>query len=157
LNVGQTVIADGTIFNFEIADTAISFPRCRYYFVTYARGDNSRIDMMSIGTASRSLSRAEVEQADRTLRDRLEADGWLVGYEVYRTEQDRRLHGGATEGPRGKHWLKDDTVLTIRRRRMNEAKPGEATDAGAWIQLLDLDLYGHWSLRDRSAFAPPGR
>ena len=39
LNVGRTVIADGTIFTFEVADTAISVPRCRYYFMTYAQGD----------------------------------------------------------------------------------------------------------------------
>jgi hypothetical protein len=157
LNVGRTVIADGTIFTFEVADTAISFPRCRYYFMTYASGDASRIDMMSIGTASRMLSRPELEVADAALRERLAADGWLAGHEVYRDEQDRRLHGGASEGPEGRTWLKDDTVLTIQRRRMDEAKPGEAADAGGWIQFVDLGLLGQWSSRNRFVFGPPRR
>ena len=143
LNVGRTVIADGTIFTFEVADTAISVPRCRYYFMTYAQGDTSRIDMMSIGTASRLLSRPELEAADAALRERLAADGWLAGHEV---------RGGASEGPEGRTWLKGDTVLTIQRRRMDEAKPGEAADAGGWIQFVDLGLLGQWPSRDRFVF-----
>jgi hypothetical protein len=99
LNVGKTVISDGTLFTFEIADTGISLPRCRYYFMTYADKDTSRIDTMSIGTSSRSMTLAEIEAADGALRTRLAADEWLAGQEVYRDEQDRTLMAG---GPKGR-------------------------------------------------------
>jgi len=157
LNGGKTVFADGTLFTFEIADSTISFPRCRYYFMTYARGDNTRIGMMSIGTSSRVMSRAELEMADSVLRERLASDGWLAGHEVYRTEQDRTLHGGASEGPGGHTWRQGDTLLTIQRRRMDDAKPNEAADAGEWIQFLDLSQFSEWSLRERFVFQPPRR
>ena len=48
-------------------------------------------------------------------------------------------------------------MLTIQRRRMDEAKPGEAADAGGWIQFVDLGLLGQWSSRDRFVFGPPRR
>jgi hypothetical protein len=62
------------------------------------------------------------------------------------------VHRGASEGPEGRTWLKGDTVLTIQRRRMDEAKPGEAADAGGWIQFVDLGLLGQWPSRDRFVF-----
>jgi hypothetical protein len=35
---------------------------------------------------------------------------------------------------------------------MDEAKPGEAADAGGWIQFVDLGLLGQWPSRDRFVF-----
>jgi len=154
LSVGQTVIAGAAIFTFEIADTTISFPRCRYYFISYAKDDNTRVGTMSIGTASRTMTLAEVDAADASLRERLAADGWQAGHEVYRTELGRRLHGGASEGPYGRIWMKGDTVMEIERRRMDDPKPGEAAAAGAWIQFVELDVREQWPWIDRYEFAP---
>lgn len=157
LNIGETVMSDGTIFTFEIADTAISLPRCRYYFVTYEKSDPTRIDSMSIGTSSRTGSLAEIEAADAALRDRLAADRWLAGHEVYRDDQDRRLHGGRSEGPSGRIWLNDDTVLQIQRRRLDDPKPGEDAGAGEWIQFVELGERAHWPSIERYVFGPAQR
>jgi hypothetical protein len=81
--------------------------------------------------------------ADVELRARLVDDGWLAGHEVYRTEDDRALHGGAERGPEGDMWLKDGVVLDIERKRMDDAVAGEAEHAGEFIQVISL-----WSQAD---------
>jgi hypothetical protein len=150
----ESVFADGGVFDFAIADTPTSFGGCRYYFISTYSKDRQHIEMMSIGTSSRKLSRAELEAANVAMRTKLSADGWLAGHEVYRDEQDRRLHGGASRGPAGTVWLKGDTVLHMLTRRMDDAKPGEAADAGAWIQYVELGQSAHWPGIERYAFEP---
>lgn len=154
LNIGKVVIAGGAVFTFEITDTAISVPRSRYYYINYARGDHTRVGTMSIGTASRTMTLSELDAADVTLGERLAADGWQAGREVFRTEQDRTLHGGRTEGPYGTMWLKGDTVLNINRRRMDDRKPDEPLGAGNWIQFVELDVRAEWPWFERFEFAP---
>lgn len=151
-NIGQNVMADETAFAFEIADTAISFPHCRYYLIGYEKDDPTRIDTMSVGTSSRAGSLAEIEAADAALRQQLVADGWLAGHEV--DEQARGVHGGQTERPIGRMWLKGDTVLVIEHRRLDDPKPGEAPGAGEWIQFVELGERAHWPRIERVLFAP---
>jgi hypothetical protein len=149
-------IADGIVFDFEIPGTAILLKGCRYYFMSFFSDDPTHIEGMSIGTSPDKMSVAEIDAADADLRARLEADGWLTGHEVYKTEEDRQLHGGATEGPEGDLWLKDDTLLRIERRRMDDPVPGEdAATAGEWIQFIELWARRTYSGFDRFEFAPP--
>jgi hypothetical protein len=150
-----SVFADGGVFDFAVAGTPTTLSGCRYYFITTFSNDRQRIQMMSIGTSSRKVSRAELEQANAAMRRRLAADGWLAGHEVYRDEQDRSLHGGATRGPAGAVWLHGDTVLHLLSRRMDDAKPGEdRTTAGEWIQFVDLGWRATWSGIERYVFEP---
>jgi hypothetical protein len=70
---------------------------------------------------------------------RLIIDGWLAGHEVYRDEQDQALHGGATEGPEGRSWLKDGMVLEIEGKRMGEEKSGDDPKTSVeWIQFIEV-------------------
>lgn len=150
-----SVFADGGVFDVTVAGTATTFARCRYYYITTFSDDHARVEMMSIGTSIRKVSRAELEQANAALRRRLAAEGWLAGHEVYRDEQDRRLHGGATRGPAGAVWRNGDTVLHILFRRMDDAKPGEdRTTAGEWIQFVDLGWRATWPGIERYVFEP---
>jgi hypothetical protein len=151
---GVPVAAD-IVFDFAIPGAAIRFPRCRYYFVTTATKNPQRIDTMSIGTATDKMSRAELEAANAALRTQLAADGWLTGHEEYRDELARRLHGGATRGEDGWVWLKDEMILRILVRRMDDPRPGEdAATAGAWIQYIELTERESYSGIERYAFAP---
>ena len=145
----------GAVFHFRIAGTAITFPRCRYYFVATYTHDPERIESINVGTSPSTLSRAELERANEALRAKLAADGWLTGHEEYRGEEDRTLHGGLARGPDGTVWLKNGMVLDIGTRRMDDAAPGEnAATAGRWIQFIDLWPHDDYPSIDRYAFAP---
>jgi hypothetical protein len=149
------VVAGGATFDFQVPGSAVVFRDCRYYFVSTFSRDPTRIQGMSIGTAPRKMTHAELNAADDDVRARLAADGWLTGHEVYRTEEDRTLHGGRTEGPAGHIWLKDGTVLNLSARRMDEEAPGEdAAAAGEWIQFIELWSKDDYSGIERFVFAP---
>ena len=110
----------------------------------------------SVGTSPEKLSVAAIESADAQLRARLTNDGWLTGHEEYRTELGQQLHSGATEGPEGHLWSKDEMVLSINRKRMDEAKPGEdAGTAGEWIQYVDLWARKEYPWIERYVFQRP--
>ena len=153
----NSVFADGGVFDVTIGDTALTIYGCRYYFITTTSNDRQHIDMMSIGTSNHKVSRPELAAAHAALRVRLAGSGWLAGHEVYRDEQDRRLHSGAARGPAGAVWLKGDTVLHILTRRLDEAKPGEPPGAGEWIQFVDLARREHWPGIERYVFEPAQR
>jgi len=150
----DSVFADGGVFDFTVGDTGLTISGCRYYFITTSSKDRQHIDMMSIGTSNHKVSRSELEAANAALRARLAGDGWLAGHEVYRDAQDRILHGGAARGPAGAVWLKGETVLHILTRRMDDAKAGEARDAGEWIQFVDLARRDRWPGIERYVFEP---
>lgn len=81
----------------------------------------------------------------------------MEGREVYRDEEDRRLHGGATEGLRGARWLKGDTVLAIHRRRIDDEGPNDKPGSGLWIQFVELARYASLPWMERWVFSPAGR
>ena len=149
-------IGEGVVFDFELAGTGIRLPRCRYYFASTYTHDPTHIEGMSIGASTLKVSRAQAEAADARLRRALAADGWLTGHEEYRTEQDRALHGGAERGPEGDVWLKDEVVLNIERKRMDEPRPDEdAASAGEFIQVIALWARADYPSLERYVFAPP--
>jgi hypothetical protein len=151
----DSVFADGGVFDITLGDTGLTLSGIRYYYITTSSKDRTHIDMMSIGTSSRKGSRAELEAANAALRARLTAGGWLAGHEVYRDAQDRTLHGGAERGPADAVWMKGDVVLHILEKRTDERKPNEASDAGEWIQFVDLGRRGRWPGFERYVFEKP--
>jgi len=150
----SAAIGDGGVFDFEVEGTGLRFARCRYYFASTYIHERGRIEGMSIGASLAKQPRAQVDAADAALRERLVAGGWRAGHEVYRTEEDRTLHGGAERGPEGDMWLKNDIVLDIERKRMDEAVPGEAADAGEFIQVISLWGLADYPYIERFEFAP---
>ncbi len=151
----NSAFADGNLFDFSVAGTGISFPRCRYYYITTFSNDHGRIENISVGTAQSKMTKVQLAGADADLRDRLAADGWLTGYEKTRSEQDRRFHGGAAGRASGAIWLKGETVLRILSRRLDEVKAGESADAGEWIQFVELSGRTNYAGLERYEFAKP--
>jgi hypothetical protein len=153
-----SAVGAGGVFDYHIPGTGMFFKNCRYYFVSpYTRAPD-RIEAVNIGLSPHTVSRTDAEQANAELRGRLAADGWLTGHEEYRTEEDRTLHGGATRGPDGSMWLKNDIVLDISTRRMDDATPGEKEKtAGKWIQFIDLWQRADYPSIERYVFASPGK
>jgi len=157
-----SAIGAGGVFDYRIPGTGMLFRNCRYYFVSPYTRQPDRIEAVNVGLSPHTVSRAELEQANAELRAQLAADGWLTGHEEYRDEEDRTLHGGATRGPEGHLWLKNDLVLSLDSRRMDDPVPGEdANTAGKWIQFISLWSRADYPSIDRYVFArptaPPGR
>jgi len=149
-------IAGGATFDFEIAGTGFIVPNCRYYFVSSYTHDPLRVEAINVGTSPHKVSRVEVERENAALRARLKAAGWLTGHEEYRTEEDQILHEGTTHGPEGRTWLKDDVILDIANRRMDDEVPGEdKATIGEWIQYIDVWPRKDYPGIDRLVFAPP--
>lgn len=151
----RSAIAGGGVFDYAIPDTGMMFPHARYYFITTYNKDPTRIRWLTVGTSPHKVSHAELDADDAALRARLIKDGWLAGHEVYRDEQDQALHGGATEGPEGRSWLKDGMVLDIEGKRMDEEKPGDdPKTAGEWIQFIEVWPEKESPGLDRMVFRP---
>ena len=150
------VLAEGIVFDFVVAGTAIRFPKCRYYYMSTYTHDRRHVEGISIGASYDKRSRAQLAQDDAQLRARLGADGWLTGHEVYRDEEDRQLHGGLERGPDGWLWLKEGTVLHIEDKRMDDAVAGEdEASAGEWIQAISLWPQADYPGIERFEFAAP--
>lgn len=155
----QSQYAGGAIFTFRVAGTGIEFPRCRYYFVTTFTNDRQHIESINVGTAQASMSKSQLDSANAAARAQLKADGWLSGREVYRDEEDQRLHGlhgGKLRGDEGWLWLKGDTVLHLESRRIDDPVAGEdRATAGEWIQFVELWKRSDYPYIERFEFDPP--
>ncbi|MGA8099531.1 MAG: hypothetical protein WB810_12840 [Candidatus Cybelea sp.] len=106
------------IFDYHIAGSAMTFPRCRYYYITTYASRPSRIATISVGISSEKLSRAALDAANHDVRARLIADGW------HRS---------------GRLWVRSGTALDLRSRRLDDPVAGEnRANAGEWIAYLEL-------------------
>jgi hypothetical protein len=151
----RSAIAGGGVFDYAIPNTGMIFPHARYYFITTYSKDPTRIRWLTVGTSPHKVSRTQLDADDAAVQARLIKDGWLAGHEVYRDEQDQTLHGGATEGPEGRSWLKDGMVLDIEGKRMDEEKPGDnPKTAGEWIQFIEVWPEKESPGLDRMVFRP---
>jgi hypothetical protein len=140
---GSTTVAGSPVFDFEVADTAIRFERCRYYFIVTGDDGDPKIESMSIGVSPETFPRSELAAAHQRIQRALAADGWIAGFYAYDTPELQQLHGGMTESGRGFFWKKGDTLLHLQAKRMDDEQPGEdAVTAGQWIQFLDLRAPG---------------
>jgi hypothetical protein len=136
------VIARG-IFDLQIADSALSFPLCRYYWIHTDGSDASRVQDVNVGISPRTLTRAALLEAHRQVQERLRQDGWQEGAIPHRTPEEQRLHGGAASTGQGFYWARGGTLLQLSARRMDEERRGEDPGtAGQWIQVLELRARG---------------
>lgn len=150
----RAVLGGAAIFDFRVAGTGVVFERCRYYYITTSSRDRRRVEAINVGTSPGAASMASVEGLNAALRAKLARDGWLAGYEVYATAEDRRLHGGLTHGKKGRLWLKNGIVLDIETNRVDDPVPAEnAAAAGRWIQYVDLRLRSDYPWIGRYTFA----
>jgi hypothetical protein len=151
------VYAGQTPFDFRVPGSGITFPGCRYFFISTFTHDASRIEAVNVGLSHDKLTAAERDAADADLGRKLAADGWLTGHEVYRTEEDQQLHGGLKAGPSGRVWLKDGVVLSLEDAKVDDSKPGEdPAGAAIWIQAISLWGADDYSGLDRYVFAKAG-
>jgi hypothetical protein len=138
-NALELVFSGGGPFDFELEGSPTVFHGCRYYFVNTYSASDKRIQAISIGTSPSKLAKPLLDAANAKLQAQLAREGWQAGHEVYASEENQALHGGAKVGPSGWVWLYDGTVLHIMNRRLDDPLPGEdPASAGQWIQYVDL-------------------
>ena len=138
LTGSRTAIAE-MVFDFEIADTRMRFPECRYFFMVTRNHDDPRLESMNIGISTHSLERAEFAEFRRRTEEQFRADGWASGRFVYRTPEQQALHGGVTSWGEGTFWLKGQALVTFEPKRVDEEQRGEdPRTAGKWILALSI-------------------
>ncbi|HET6275536.1 MAG TPA: hypothetical protein VFE16_06325 [Candidatus Cybelea sp.] len=106
------------IFDYHVAGTTTVFHRCRYYYITTAAHNPTRIATVNVGISPEKMSREQLVAADRELSRRFVGDGW----------NPERVH----------IWTRKGIVLALRSRRVDDPVSGEGADAGAWIQYVEL-------------------
>jgi hypothetical protein len=136
---GSSRLAGEAVFDLDIADTGTRFPGCRYYFiVTRAHGD-LRVESMNVGVSPHAMTRAEHDEELRRVRERLQTDGWRPGRFVYRTAEERALHGGKTEDADATYWLKGEALLHLEPKRVDDAQRDEdPATAGRFMLALSI-------------------
>ncbi len=105
------------IFDYHIGGTATSFHRCRYYYITTSSNDPARIAAINVGISSEKMDRTHLLAEDRDLSRRFAADHWVA--------------------VSSHSWTRGRMLLALRSRRL-DAVPGEAPNAGEWIQYVEL-------------------
>ncbi len=106
------------IFDYRIAGSAMTFPRCRYYYITTYAGPPARIAAINVGISAEKLGHAALVAANREVQARLVAAGW---------------HRSAGL------WARSGIVLDLRSRRLDEPSAGKArANGGEWIAYVEL-------------------
>ena len=136
---GSSRLVGEDVFELDLADTGTRFEGCRYYFiVTRAHGD-MHVESLNVGVSPHAMTRGEHDAERRRIQQRLQADGWVPGRFVNRTEEERALHGGQTTYGEGTYWLKDEALLHFEPKRVDDAQPGEDPEtAGRWMLALSI-------------------
>jgi hypothetical protein len=136
---GSTTVIGDMPFEFRIADTGMAFPGARYFFLVTRKKGDQHLESMNVGVSAEALPRGEFDAFRRRIQEQFQSDGWAAGRFVYRTEQERQLHGGMTSSGEGSYWLKGDTLVSFEPKRVDDEQRGEDPGtAGKWILALSL-------------------
>ena len=107
------------IFDYRVAGTTTTFPRCRYYYITTYTRRPDLIEEINVGISAKKLTRDGLESAERANRAYLNSARW-------------RSRDGRT-------WIRGSVVLDLRERRLDDPVPGEnPARAGEWIEYIEL-------------------
>jgi hypothetical protein len=136
---------DGTIrdvqdevFDYRIGDSGMVFPLSRYYWLVTRKRDPEHIEEINIGITPKKMPMPELQQFQRKLQEQLDADGWMPGHYIAKSEEVERLWGGKKTTGDGRFWLRRNTVLVFETNRMDEQKRDEPAGSGEYILYLDL-------------------
>jgi hypothetical protein len=136
---GSSRLVGEDVFDLDLADTGTRFEGCRYYFiVTRAHGD-PHVESLNVGVSPHAMTRQEHDAERLRIQQRLQADGWVSGRFVSRTEEERALHGGKTTYGEGTYWLNGEALLHFEPKRVDDAQPGEDPEtAGRWMLAVSI-------------------
>jgi hypothetical protein len=136
---------DGTIrdtqadvFDYRIGDSGIVFPLSRYYWLVTRTHDPEHIEEINVGITPRKMPMTELQKFQRKLQQQLDADGWMPGHYIAKSEEVERLWGGKKTTGDGRFWARNNTLLIFETNRMDEEKRDEPPGSGEYILYIDL-------------------
>jgi len=152
---GSRKSVEDMVFEFRIGDSAVRFPKSRYYLLQTAKND-PHISVLHIGITPEKMSKAATDTFQRAAQTLLSTNGWMPGHYIADSEETVRLWGGKHTSGDGRYWAKGNTVLIFERSRMDDEKPDEPPDSGEYIiaiQMRSKDAYPDLVF-ERSAWPP---
>jgi hypothetical protein len=140
---GSRMCVERETFEFHIADSRVTFPGSRYYWLESGKAGDPRLVVLNIGITPDKLAKPELARFQRRIQAELRADGWMPGHYVAKTEETRRLWGGSKTAGDGRYWAKGDSLLIFETSRMDEAKAGEPPDSGEFVLNIAMRPKSH--------------
>lgn len=152
---GSRMGVEDRVFDFRIGDTAVQFPRSRYYWLETGKGD-PHIVVLNIGITPQKMPKLELDAFQHRIQAELLADGWMPGHYLAKSEETVRMWSGRRTAGDGRYWAKGNTLLIFERSRMDEEKRGEAPGSGEFIVSIYLRPKSHDRelVFERSAWTP---
>jgi hypothetical protein len=155
---GQTYCIGEAVFDYQLGNSGMRFPKSRYYWMITGDGGDPQLAALNIGLTPEKLPRHEFDDFKHQVRQRLKDDGWVPGHFVWNSKQEVESNHGVTTSGDGRYWKRGDTLLILEEKRMDDEQPGEdAATAGEFILYLDLR---HLSSERKLVFDPaiwPGK
>jgi hypothetical protein len=126
------------VFDYRIGDSGIIFPLSRYYWLVTRKHNPQHIEEINIGISPRKMPMPELHKFQRKLQEQLDADGWMPGHYIAKSEETVRLWSGHRTTGDGRFWARNNTLLIFETNRMDEEKRDEPPGSGEYILYIDL-------------------
>jgi hypothetical protein len=134
---GSEMLVEDMVFDYRLGTPPVRFPQSRYFWLRTA--PNGRLADMNIGITPEKLPLKEMEAFELDARRRLFSAGWMPGHFVADSEETVRMWGGKRTSQDGRYWLKNDTVVSFERQRMDDEQPNEPPGSGEFVVHIHLE------------------
>lgn len=130
---GSRMGVERRVFEYRIGNSAMRFPRPRYYWLETGKGCDPHIVVLNVGITPQKVSKRGIETFQRGLQAQLPADGWAPGHYVAKLEETIRLWGGSRTAGDGRYWTRGDILPIFETSRIDEEKRSEPAGSGEFI------------------------
>lgn len=136
---GETYCIGEAVFDYQLGDSGIRFPKSRYYWLITAGHGDQRLAALNIGVSTNKLPRLDFDNYVRSIRRKLKDAGWIPGHFLWKSAEDIQLHSGSATTGDGRYWKRGGTLLILEQKRMDDQQNAEdPVTAGEFILYLDL-------------------
>ena len=134
---GTEMLVVDAVFDYRLGTPPVDFPQSRYFWLRTAA--NGRLNDINIGITPEKLPLKEIDAFNLDCQRRLFAAGWMPGHLVADSEETVRMWGGKRTSQDGRYWLKNDTVISFERQRMDDEQPNEPPGSGEFVVSIHLE------------------
>ncbi|HLX81510.1 MAG TPA: hypothetical protein VKS43_13100, partial [Burkholderiales bacterium] len=134
---GTDMIVEDMVFDYQLGTPPVQFPQARYFWLRTA--PNGRLADMNIGITPEKRPVKEIDAFQLDAQRRLFSAGWMPGHLVADSEETVRMWGGKRTSQDGRYWLKNDTVISFERQRMDDEQPNEPPGSGEFVVNIHLE------------------
>jgi hypothetical protein len=135
---GSYMIVEDMTFDYQIGNSSVRFPLSRYFWLR-TNAKDARLADINIGVNPEKLPLPEIEAFERAAHLQLHNNGWMPGQYVAYSEETIHMWGGKRTTGDGRFWLKNDTVISFERKRMDDEVRDEPP--GSCLFIVDLHFW----------------